>query len=146
MSSYLKVIEKSKPQKKAEEARIPSPAPSKKPATTKTTNTTKASEARPAKNTNFTPLTVSEALVEINRRGSGANKNTELYRRGGLSEEMAVEYVTCAILHRRGESFEVWRHHALAVRKALNLCIHELPPDECKICNGYVKKLIKEGG
>ncbi len=123
--------------------------------TTKTTNTTKApatpvrdkpphdrSDKRPP---NFTPLTVSEALAEINRRGSGANKSAELYRRGELSEETAVEYVTCSILHTRGRSFEVWRRHAPAVRKALALCIHELPPEECKVCNGYAKKLIEKG-
>ena len=95
---------------------------------------------------NFTPLTVSEALAEINRWGSGAGRNAELYRRGELSEGLAVEYVTCAILHRRGESFRAWKHHAPAVRKALALCIHELPPEDCKVCNGYVKRLIQEGG
>ena len=24
-------------------------------------------------------------------------------------------------------------------------CHHELQPEECKVCNGYVKKLIEEG-
>ena len=84
-------------------------------------------------------------MAEINRWGSGAGRNAELYRRGELSEERAVEYVTCAILHRRGESFKVWRCHAPAVRKALGLCIHELEPEECKVCNGYVRRLIEEG-
>jgi hypothetical protein len=95
---------------------------------------------------NFTPLTVSEVLAEVNRRGSGAAKNVELYRNGELSEKLATEYVTCAILYRRGETFDVWRYHAPAVRKALSLCIHELEPEKCNVCNGHVKRLIEEGG
>ncbi len=139
MGSYLMIVEKANPKKKAEEVRIARPAPPNRSPTTKPTETTKDPP------NSFTPLTVSEVLAEINRRGSGAGKNAELYRRGELSEEKAVEYVTCAILHRRGESFEVWRHHAPAVRKALSLCIHELEPEECKVCNGYAKKLIVGG-
>ncbi len=94
---------------------------------------------------NFIPHTVSEVLAEINRWGSGASKNAELYRNGELSEERAVEYVTCAILNRRSESFEVWKHHAPAVRKALSLCIHELEPEKCNVCNGHVRRLIEQG-
>ena len=156
MSNYLKIVEKAK-QKKANEATRPAPSNRQTSAATKATEATKApapavvrrklprdksdrSDKRPP---NFTPLTVSEALAEINRWGSGAGRNAELYRRGELSEEMAVEYVTCAILHRRGESFEVWKHHAPAVRKALSLCIHELEPEVCKVCNGYVRRLIE---
>lgn len=155
MSSYLKIAEKAK----AKEARAARPAAPDKPPTTKTTETTKVSDTSPAQEKppydindrndkrlpNFTPLTVSEALAEIYRGGSGAGKNAELYRRGELSKERAVEYVTCAILHRRGESFEVSRHHAPAVRKALGFCIHELKPEECKVCNGEVLRLIEEG-
>ncbi len=155
MSNYLKIVERTK------KNRSPTAAASNAPthAATKETKATKGphrpdvveetsrdkrdqSDKRPP---NFTPLTVSEALAEINRWGSGAGRNAELYRRGELSKGLAVEYVTCAILHRRGESFEVWKHHAPAVRRALALCIHELPPEECKVCNGYVKTLIEEG-
>jgi hypothetical protein len=82
----------------------------------------------------------------MHRWGSGAGKNAELYRRGELSEEKAVEYVTCAILARRRESFQAWRQHAPAVRKALSLCIHELEPAVCKVCNGYVRRLIETEG
>jgi hypothetical protein len=64
-------------------------------------------------------LTLQEAMAEINRQGSGPAKNAELYRRGQLSEEKAVEYVTCAILHRRGGDFAGWRAHAPTVRAAL---------------------------
>jgi hypothetical protein len=150
-SSYLEIVKKAKPNKRAGEARAARPESPKKPTTTNTTETTKAGNtpARPGKVTlrhkppNYTPLTVSEALAEINRWGSGAGKNAELYRRGELSEERAVEYATCAILHRRGESFEVWRHHAPAVRKAISLCIHELEPEKCKVCNGEVRRLIE---
>lgn len=158
MSNYLKIAEKAKPKKTDE------PAPPARPnrqisAATKETKATKAptttnvqknlpcdqSDQSDKRVTNFTPLTVSEALAEINRRGSGAGKNTELYRRGELSEETAVEYVTCSILHIWGESFNVWKRNAPAVRKALALCIHELPPAECNVCNGNAKKLIEKG-
>ena len=87
-----------------------------------------------------------EALAEINRQGSGPAKNAELYRRGQLSEKKAVEYVTCAILARRGASFAAWRRHAPAVSKALSLCIHELDPKACKICNGCARSLIENQG
>ena len=91
-------------------------------------------------------LTLQEALAEINREGSGPAKNAELYRRGQLSEEKAVEYVTCAILARRGASFTGWRRYAPAVRKALSLCIHELDPKRCKVCSGYARSLIENQG
>ena len=94
----------------------------------------------------FVPLTVSEVLAEINRWGSGSAKNAELYRCGQLSEEKAVEYVTCAILARRGASFAGWRRHAPAVSKALSLCIHELDPKACKVCSGYVRNVIENQG
>jgi hypothetical protein len=67
----------------------------------------------------FVPLTVSEVVAETNRWGSGAGKNAELYRRGELSREKAIGYVTCAILHRRGVPFGGWRRHAPAVEAAL---------------------------
>lgn len=159
MSNYLKIVEMAKPQKFTEEAH-PAPPEQQTQTATKATKATKAPASLVARENpprdksdqsdkrlpSFTPLTVSEVLAEINRWGSGAGRNAELYRSGELSEETAVEYVTCAILHRRRESFEVWRHHAPAVRRALRLCIHELEPDVCKVCNGYVKKLIEEGG
>jgi hypothetical protein len=75
-------------------------------------------------------LTLQEALTEINRQGSGPGKNAELYRRGELPEGKAVEYVTCAILHRRGEGFEGWRAYALTVRAALT---HGIGCD-CEVC------------
>jgi len=75
-------------------------------------------------------LTLQEALSEINRLGSGPAKNAELYRRGELSEDKAVEYVTCAILSRRKVSFEQWRTHAPTVRAAL---AHPIGCD-CEVC------------
>jgi len=98
------------------------------------------------RSSSFAPLTVSEALAEISGWGTGASRNAELYRRGELSEEKAVEYVTCAILARRGTSFAGWRRYAPAVRKALSLCIHELDPKVCKVCNGYARSLIENQG
>jgi len=159
VSNYLKIVEKTKPKRTNQPTR-PAPRNEQTPGATKATEATKAldngaARARPVcdksdrsdkRSPNFTPLTVSEALAEINRWGSGASRNAELYRRGELSEEQAVQYVTCSILHGRGDSFEAWKHHAPAVRKALGFCIHELDPKECKVCNGYVKRLIERGG
>ncbi len=152
MGNYLKIVEKAK-SAKADELRPAAPNEQGEPATkaTKAPDPTAVleeagcdksdkSDKRPP---SFTPLTVSEVLAEIQRWGSGAGKNAELYRRGELSEEKAVEYVTCANLPRQRQSFEVWRHHAPAVRKALGLCIHELEPNVCKVCNGYVRRLIE---
>jgi hypothetical protein len=152
VSSYLEIVEKAKREKPEDEVRSSHSVSSDRSPTTKTTETTKAPDTRPVRDTspkrppNFTPLTVSEALAGINAPGTGAGKNAELYRRGELYEEKAIEYVTCAILYRRGESFEVWKHHAPAVRKALSLCLHELEPEKCNVCNGHVKRLIEEGG
>jgi hypothetical protein len=157
VGNYLKIVEKAKPAR-ADEPSTAHPAPAtQKNAATKATEATKApnptavieeaccdkgdrSDERPP---SFAPLTVSEVMAEIHRWGSGAGKNAKLYHRGELPEEKAVEYVTCAILARRGESFEVWRQHAPAVRKALSLCIHELEPDACKACNGCVRRLVE---
>jgi hypothetical protein len=75
-------------------------------------------------------LTLREALAEINCRGTGPAKNAELYRRGELSEDKAVEYVTTAILHRRGEGFEGWKTHAPVVRAALT----HGPECDCEVC------------
>jgi hypothetical protein len=78
-------------------------------------------------------LTLREALAEINCQGTGPAKNAELYRRGELSEDKAVEYVTTAILHRRGEGFEGWKTHAPVVRTALSAtarCVCE--PRKCR--------------
>jgi hypothetical protein len=79
----------------------------------------------------FVPLTVSEVEAEINRFSSGAGKNLELYRRGALSREKAIEYITCAVLHWRGAPFEGWRRHAPAVEAALTLpTVIEAAPKE----------------
>lgn len=64
-------------------------------------------------------LTADEVLAQINRPGSGAAKQAELYRRGEITEENAIEWVTCAILGRRGEGFDGWERHAPAVQAAL---------------------------
>ena len=137
----MEIVRKAKQAERTGEATTPAEQERSNRQASPTTKTTLTTKAPPT----FTPLTVSEVLAEINRWWSGAGKNAELYRRGEFSEEKAIEYVTCAILQRRGESFEVWKHHAPAVRKALSLCIHELPPEACKVCNGHVRRLIEEG-
>jgi hypothetical protein len=152
MSNYLRIVEKAK----TDEA-SPSTPDQRERLATKATEATKApggvgvgaGSARDIgdeRSWSFAPLTVSEALAEIGGWGTGASRNAELYRRGELSEEKAVEYVTCAILARRGAPFTGWRRHALAVRKALSLCIHELDPKACKVCNGYTRSLIENQG
>jgi hypothetical protein len=151
-SDYLRIVERAK----SVEAPPAAPAQPKRVAT-KATEATKAStgvgvraesrrdisDERPS---SFAPLTVSEALAETGRWGTGARKNAELYRSGGLSEEKAVEYVTCAILARRGASFAGWKRYAPAVRKALSLCVHELEPKVCKVCNEYAQNMIENQG
>src|SRR5215218_571416 len=152
MSNYLRIVEKAK----TDEASPGTPDQRERPAT-KATEATKvpadvsvragsARDLSDERSSSFAPLTVSEALAEIGGWGTGASRNAELYRRGELSEEKAVEYVTCAILARRGASFTGWRRHAPAVRKALSLCIHELDPKVCKVCNGYARSLIENQG
>jgi len=149
MSNYLRIVEKAK----SYEASPRTPNQRERIAT-KATEATKApggvgvgaGSARDIgdeRSWSFAPLTVCEALAEIGGWGTGASRNAELYRRGELSEEKAVEYVTCAILARRGASFKGWKRHAPAVRKALSLCIHELDPKACKVCNGCARSLIE---
>jgi hypothetical protein len=139
-SNYLRIVERAKSEE------VPPAAPvQRRQVATKATEATKASagvgvrtESRrdisDERSSSFAPLTVSEVLAEMGRWGTGARKNAELYRRGELSEEKAVEYVTCAILAGRRASFARWRRHAPAVRKALSLCVHELEPKACKVC------------
>jgi len=152
MSNYLRIVEKAK----SYEASPRTPNQRERIAT-KATEATKAPAGVGAgvgsardksdeRSSSFAPLTVSEALAEIGGWGTGASRNAELYRRGELSEEKAVEYVTCAILARRGASFTGWRRYAPAVRKALSLCIHELDAKACKDCNGYAQSLIENEG
>src|SRR5215218_5226321 len=152
MSNYLRIVEKAK----TDEA-SPSTPDQRERLATKATEATKApggvgvgaGSARDIgdeRSWSFAPLTVSEALAEIGGWGTGASRNAELYRRGELSEEKAVEYVTCAILARRGSSFRDWKRHAPAVRKALSLCAHELDPKACKVCHGYARNLIENQG
>lgn len=141
-SDYLRIVERAK----SEEAPPAAPAQRKRVAT-KATEATKAlaevgtgagwaRDISDERSSSFAPFTVSEVLAEMGRWGTGTRKNAELYRRGELSEEKAVEYVTCAILACHGASFARWRSHAPAVRKALSLCVQELEPKACKVCNG----------
>lgn len=65
-------------------------------------------------------LTADEVLSEISRPGSGPAKTAMLYYDSGeISWEDAVQWVTCAILYRRGESTDDWERHAPAVREVL---------------------------
>ena len=152
MSNYLRIVEKAK----TDEA-SPSTPDQRTRLATKATEATKAPagvgvgagsarDKSDERSSSFAPLTVSEALAEIGGWGTGASRNAELYRRGELSEEKAVEYVTCAILARRGTSFKGWKRHAPAVLKALSLCIHELDPKRCKVCSGDARNLIENEG
>ena len=149
MSNYLRIVEKAK----RDEA-SPSTPDQRERLATKATEATKAPagvgvgagsarDISDERSSSFVPLTVSEALAEIGDWSTGASRNAELYRRGELSEEKAVEYVTCAILARRRASFRGWKRHAPAVRKALSVCIHELDPEACKVCSGYARNLIE---
>jgi len=152
MSNYLRIVEKARSYKAS-----PSTPDQRERVATKATEATKAPtgvgvgagsarDISDERSSSFAPLTVSEALAEIGDWSTGASRNAELYRRGELSEEKAVEYVTCAILARRRASFRGWKRHAPAVRKALSLCIHELEPKRCKVCSGYARNLSEHEG
>jgi hypothetical protein len=63
---------------------------------------------------------VDEVIGEMSRPRSGAGINFRLFRAGEIPRENAVEWIACAILCQRGESFKGWRWHAPAVEAALN--------------------------
>ncbi len=65
-------------------------------------------------------LTVAEAQEEIDRSGSGAYKQAELWKAGEITTENAAEWITKAILRRRGMETGDWHRHESAVRAALN--------------------------
>jgi hypothetical protein len=62
-----------------------------------------------------------DMVGEIMRPKSGAGINFRLYRAGEITRENAVQWITCAILHRREVPFDYWRRHAPAVEAALTL-------------------------
>jgi hypothetical protein len=74
-----------------------------------------------AKSTESSPngWNVKAVLDEIGRAKSGAGINYRLYQAGEITRANAVEWITCAILNRRGEPFESWRRHAPVVEAAL---------------------------
>ena len=65
-----------------------------------------------------TTLTIGEVLEEINTPNTGAAIQAACYRRGEITKENAMRWITCAIMHRRGESFEGWEVHVPAVEAA----------------------------
>lgn len=66
-----------------------------------------------------TPLTVGEAVEEINSPRTGASMQANLFRRGEISGKNAIEWVTKAILFRRGMDTSGWLQHAPSVEAAL---------------------------
>jgi hypothetical protein len=69
-------------------------------------------------------LTVGEVVEELNVPNTGAAMQAELYRRHSITKENAIEWITKAILVRRGIDTSGWRGHAPAVESALTR-----PPD-----------------
>jgi hypothetical protein len=69
-------------------------------------------------------LTVGEVVEELNVPNTGAAMQAELYRRDSITKEHAIEWITKAILVRRGIDTSSWRGHAPAVESALTR-----PPD-----------------
>jgi hypothetical protein len=63
-------------------------------------------------------LTLGEALEEINTPKTGAAMQASCYQRGEITKENAIRWITCAIMHRRGKSFEGWERHAPVVEAA----------------------------
>jgi hypothetical protein len=62
-----------------------------------------------------------DVVGEIIRPKSGAGINVRLYRASEITRENAVQWITCAILHRRDVPFDNWRRYAAAVEAALTL-------------------------
>jgi hypothetical protein len=72
-----------------------------------------------------------DVVGEIIRPTSGAGINFRLYRAGEITRENAVQWITCAILHRRDVPFYDWRQYAPAVEAALTLpAVIEVAPKE----------------
>lgn len=74
-----------------------------------------------------------EALEEMARPKSGPGLQARLYRAGGISKENAVEWICCAIIHRRegrDAPFQGWRRHAKAVAAGLDLFCERKAVDE----------------
>jgi hypothetical protein len=65
------------------------------------------------------PLTENEILHALNRRGSPAFEQAELYRGGRLAKEEAVEAVARTILKDNGSDDADWRASAPAVEAVL---------------------------
>ena len=74
---------------------------------------------RAAEEANGRLLLTDEILREINRSGSGAAKQAELYRRGEITETNAVEWIAKAILRHKGANSDSWQASAPAVGDAL---------------------------
>ena len=72
-----------------------------------------------------------DVVGEITRPKSGAGINFRLYRAGEITRENAVQWITCAILHRRDVPIDDWRQYAPAVEAALTLpAVIEVAPKE----------------
>ena len=74
---------------------------------------------RAAEKTEGRLLLTDEILREINRSGSGAAKQANLYRRGEITKNNAVEWITKAILQHKGADTTGWQASAPAVEAAL---------------------------
>jgi hypothetical protein len=64
-------------------------------------------------------FTLGEIVEEINVPNTGAAMQAELYGRGAITKENAIEWIMKAILVRRGMNTSGWRQHAPAVEAAL---------------------------
>jgi hypothetical protein len=71
-------------------------------------------------------LTFEEALEEISTPNTGAAIQAAFYLRGEITKENAIRWITCAIMHRRSESFKGWERHAPTVEAALGRWREEL--------------------
>ena len=64
-------------------------------------------------------FTVGEVVEEISNPRTGAAIQAEHYRRGSITKENAIVWITKAILVRWGKDTSDWRRHAPAVEAAL---------------------------
>jgi hypothetical protein len=64
-------------------------------------------------------FTVGEVVEEISNPRTGAAIQAKHYRRRSITKENAIEWITKAMLVRRGKDTSDWRRHAPAVEGAL---------------------------
>lgn len=86
---------------------------------------------------------LSEWAVYPERPAWNKSRSGELYRTLGLLVPLEVFRAACVGEHDVAEPLDALVEYR---RLGLGVCIHELPSEICKVCNGTVRQLIEEDG